>query len=180
MEINIFEKIADHYHNKTLSIKEWAAECGNGNKKLDEIQVFLLYLKNKKVKLKNVDSFEKNFKYKEDEVTEPGDLEYLGSKYQITHGNTQQYEIFMKERLRTFPKAQILAARDVISEDFLFLGLKEKLDEKEKLATKNIILLIRIDRRSLADLNYLPHAKHVTNWKDVILVFNDANISIKN
>lgn len=76
-------------------------------------------------------------------------------------------------------KTQILPAVDIISEQSLVAGFKKKLEEKEKLAKKNIILLIRIDRRNFYEMTYTPNIKIKTSWKDIILVFNDINLSIK-
>jgi len=49
------------------------------------------------------------------------------------------------------------------------------LSKKEKSAKDNIILLVRIDHRDFAKSDY----KVKTKWQDIIFVFNDSNISVK-
>jgi len=54
MDDNIFNQLNNFYHEKTFD-KKWESGSGNGNKKLDEIQVFIKFLENEKTKIKNIE-----------------------------------------------------------------------------------------------------------------------------
>ncbi len=176
MNNNIFTEIEKYYHNKTFE-KEWNLICGNGNKKLDEIQIFLQYLKNKQEKIDSIDSFNANFVYSEKDVAEPGDLMYKNQIYQITHGNNYFYNNF-----KQFSKKKnsfIIPATDLFNPKLLWFGYNA--ENKEFSSDYKIILLIRIDRRKSID--YLFSIKdyfkgYDTGWKKIILIFNDVNLEI--
>ncbi len=182
--MDIFEKLEDFYHQKTFD-NNWKKYCGNGDKKLDEIQVFLKFLKNKKEYIKNITSFNNNFKYKEKDVDEPGDLEYLGQIYQITHGRSDNYFQFQKNKNYQIKnqkkglesKAFIIPAHDVALDGNNRLKFYFKdLTKKENMAKDNIILIIMYDHREKPKSNL----KTNTRWKNIICVFNDGNLLIKN
>lgn len=184
MYSNIFEQLNDFYHKKTFD-KNWRSDSGNGDKKLDEIQVFLRFLENRKEEIESVDFFDKNFKYKEYVVVGPGDLEYLGQVYQITHGNTSNYQDFQKNKNYQIkkqekgiqPEAFILSARDIALSDLERCKYySQDLDKKEDSAVDNVILLKKIDRRYSVRSDY----KVKTKWQDIILIFDEGNVSIKN
>lgn len=183
MDGDVYDQVSKFYHKKTFD-KKWKLECGNGNKKLDEIQVFIQYLKNKNEKIFDVGFFDQNFKYKENDVKEPGDLEYAGQIYQITHGNLRNYSDLQKKKdfqiklqvVGQSPEVFMVAARDIAltgSEKYKFYC--QDLSKKEKSATSNIVLLVRIDRREVEVSDY----KVGTKWQDVVFVFENGNISIK-
>ncbi len=183
MDSNIFEQLNDFYHQKTFD-GNWKLDSGNGNKKLDEIQVFLKFLENEKRDVKSIDSFGRYFKYKEIDVAEPGDLEYLGQVYQITHGNTSNYQSFSKEKNHQIknqdkgiqPEAFILSAKDIAMSDIERCKFySQDLNKKEGSAKDSIILLVRIDRRD----SIKSGCRVKTKWKDVIFVFNEGNVSVK-
>jgi hypothetical protein len=175
---DIFNNLIGFYHKKTLG-KEWKIISGNGNKKLDEIQTFVKFLENNKEEIKSVDFFDQNFKYKERDVDEPGDLKYLGQVYQITHGNTQNYQNFQKNKNDRIKKglfeAFILPAKDVALPDReRYEYYLQDLKKKENSAKDNIILLIRIERK-FVKANY----NIKTKWQNAIFVFDDKNVSVK-
>ncbi len=181
--MDIYKKLEDFYHRKTLE-SNWVADCGNGNKKLDEIYIFLKYLKNENVSIDNIATFDHNLSYKEAEVEEPGDLKYLGAVYQITHGNTKNYFDFqinknyqIKNQEKGLPmEAAVISASDVAldDEDRLKVFFKD-LAEKEKSADHGITLLVRYEYREKPESNLKISSK----WKDIVCVFDDGNLSIK-
>lgn len=180
MNDDVFEKLNDFYHKKTFD-KNWELDCGNGNKKLDEIQAFFKFLKNGNIEIESVDSFDKNFKYKERDVDEPGDLEYLGQVYQVTHGNLLNYTTSQKNKNDRIKKklleAFIVPAKDIALPDKdRYKYYIQDLSEKEKSAKSNVILLVLINRRKCLALDY----KVKTNWQNIMFVFDDGNISAKN
>lgn len=177
MKENIFSQINDFYHKKTFDDK-WKSDSGNGNKKLDEIQIFLRFLENKREEIESVDFFDKNFKYKENDVNEPGDLEYFGQVYQITHGNASNYENYQETKNYKIKKREafILPAKDVaLPNRERYEYYLHDLNKKENSAKNNIILLMKIDNRDFLD----PDSKIKTKWQDIIFVFDEGNVSIK-
>ncbi len=183
MIMDMYEKINSFYHKKTFN-KEWALECGNGNKKLDEIQIFVQFLQNKNEIISSVDSFNEDFLYKEVDVAEPGDLAYLGQKYQITHGKIKNYfasqkaknDDLKKQKNGSLPQAFIISAPDYpLDDDRRLEAYFSDLLKKESTAQNDIILLVRIDRRDKPKSNL----KIDTGWKDVIFIFDDENLSVK-
>ncbi len=179
MNDDVFSQLNEFYHKKTFD-NNWVLDSGNGNKKLDEIQVFIQFLKNERKEIGSIDFFDQKFKYKESDVDEPGDLEYCVQIYQITHGNISNYQDFQKNKnyqiKNAQPEAFVLSAKDIaLSNLERYKFYSQDLDRKENSAKDDIILLVRIDRRNFVESDY----KVKTKWQDVIFVFNEGNISIK-
>lgn len=171
----IFEDILDEYHKKTFDA-QWVLDCGDGDKKLDEIRIFVTFLKNNGAEIKSVTDFVNDFQYKEGEIEEPGDLKYHGQTYQISRGNDSVYgEI---QRRKENGLAFMLPAKDVVKIESFLEVISPTLDKKELSSNKKVVLLLRLDRRRFKDLAYELVLKRETNWQDIILVFDDKNFSI--
>jgi len=170
---NIYEELSNFYHKKTFSSK-WKLNCGSGNTKLDEIQIFLKYLDNKKEEIKNVEEFDSNFLYKEKDVIEPGDVEYKKQSYQITHGNINSYSEFMRIKSKSEKVSFIIP---YVVEDIKKSTLKI-INQKEKMADSKTILLVMLDRKEFKKELYFEDVELKTRWKNIVFVFNDSNLKI--
>jgi|GEM_PF-2678832 len=181
----IYEKLEDFFHNKTLSSDDWYKKENCERNKFDEIQIFLGFLRNKKELILSNNEFLKDFKYKEKDLEEPQDLVYKKQGYQITYGDKEYKGIFEKNRKQNLKQSSTycnIFSRKRLIDCEINDDINPLLSEIDKIADCKTILLIYLEHSPKDFLencqNFKKTIRYQLGWKNLFLIACGKNIKV--